>query len=123
MKKTPAHNESINVFIKKFDQSFFYGHNKIDSDINWSPAEESKRGGSRANAGRKPGDRVPYLTRLNPKLIKKIKNISKKYDIPECQVLEALLVKVFNYNRNLILTAILKTQRSRSKISNEQSST
>ena len=48
-------------------------------------------GGARRGAGRKPGERNPYVTRLSPGLIKALKERARREKRSECEVLESLL--------------------------------
>jgi hypothetical protein len=49
------------------------------------------RGGRREGAGRKPSGRVPYLTRLTPAVIARVKSEAIRRQRTECELIESLL--------------------------------
>jgi hypothetical protein len=48
-------------------------------------------GGKRPGAGRKRGMRIQYVTRLSPRLIRRIKATARRTQKPECEIVESWL--------------------------------
>ena len=73
---------------KNLEARFDAGENILDY---FDAGSAARWGGARRGAGRKPGERKQYVTRLTPELIKALKERARREKRPECEVLESLL--------------------------------
>ena len=83
------------ITVEEFDELFDSGSDEIDNYIDWKNGYRPGLGGARPGAGRKPSGRVPYLTRLDPRVIRKIKQRARKQKVSQCELVESVLKRAF----------------------------
>jgi hypothetical protein len=94
MRKKNMRNKNNRIIsAEKIDEIFDSGSDEINHYIAWDKGYCPGHGGARVGAGRKLSGRIPYLTRLHPAIIRKIKRLAGKRHASECEVVELALKK------------------------------